>query len=58
MSAVTGEVATTDDPDLPFKVTFSIGSRVIAEHHVNSQLSGTELIERLLPTLQGFEPGA
>jgi hypothetical protein len=56
MAETVGYVRVGGTDDLPFTVVFSVGESVIAEHPVNSRLSGEELIERLLPTLQGFEP--
>ena len=55
MRQTTAEIVPTPNAREPFKVVFATGGREIAEQPVSSQLSGDELIARLLPTLQGFE---
>jgi hypothetical protein len=58
MTETIGEVIETPDADQPFKVAFRRSERVIAEHFVNSRLSGEELVDALLPALRGFDPDA
>lgn len=55
MSQTTAEIVPTPNGREPFKVVFASGGKEIAEQAVSSQLSGDQLIARLLPTLQGFE---
>lgn len=57
MAETVGCVVEDGTEEMPFTVFFTVDDRVIAKHLVNSRLSGEELIARLLPTLQGFDPG-
>ena len=55
MSKTTGTTIPTPGEREPFKVVFACDGKEIAEQAVSSELSGEELIARLLPTLQDFE---
>jgi hypothetical protein len=58
MAQTIGYIVESSNERKPFKVVFRCGEKIIAEHDVASRLSGEELIERLLPTLQGYDPDA
>jgi hypothetical protein len=57
MAETRAEIIATPEEVLPYKVVFSIDGKNIAERAVTSLVAGRELIEAILPTLQGYQTG-
>ncbi len=48
----TGNVITTPNGSLPYKVIFQLGDKIISEHPVSSMREGEALIKEQLPNVR------